>query len=398
MNIKTIYAGNSTQSKNSVEYVERKGKGHPDTLIDGIVERASVELSKEYINRFGTILHHNLDKGLIVGGNSEAAFGGGKIIRPIEVIVAGRATKSFKGTSIPVDDIVKNAAAAYLSENTRFLDIQNEVKFVTKIDSGSADLNSVFLRDYKTPLANDTSFGVGFAPFTEVERLTLEAEKYLNSKEYKSRRPAVGEDIKVMGIREGSKIMLMVAIAFVAKFIGSIDEYKEYKENVKDDLKRFAKSITDKEVEIEINNGDSYTTNEVYITKSGLSCEAGDDGSVGRGNRANGLITPFRYMTLEATAGKNPVNHVGKIYSVLSNEIANKIVKENKNVLECNVYIVSQIGRRITDPKNLTISIAAESKEAFEAAQKDAEAIAEDTLASITSFPEALLGGKYSVV
>ncbi|MEM3245536.1 MAG: methionine adenosyltransferase, partial [Candidatus Micrarchaeaceae archaeon] len=365
---------------------------------DGIVERASIEISKAYIEQFGSILHHNLDKGLIVGGNSSVTFGKGEIIRPIEIILAGRATRSYEGKNIPVDEIVKKAAADYLQENTRFLDIEKEVKYVTKIDNGSADLNSVFMRKNVVPLANDTSFGVGFAPFTETEKLSLEAEKYLNSTEYKRKMPAVGEDIKVMGIREGDKIVLMVAIAFISKFIGSIDEYKNYKEKVREDLLKFAKTITKKQVAVEINNGDSYETNAVYLTKSGLSCEAGDDGSVGRGNRANGLITPFRYMTLEAAAGKNPVNHVGKIYSVLSNDIANSIIAENNEIKECTVYIVSQIGRPINEPKNLTISMAADSKEAFEHAKKEAESIAENIISIINEFPNAIISGKYKIV
>ncbi|MEM0106802.1 MAG: methionine adenosyltransferase [Candidatus Micrarchaeaceae archaeon] len=398
MEIKTVYSGKNVQSDSPIEYVERKGKGHPDTLIDGIVERASIEISKAYIEQFGSILHHNLDKGLIVGGNSSVTFGKGEIIRPIEIILAGRATRSYEGKNIPVDEIVKKAAADYLQENTRFLDIEKEVKYVTKIDNGSADLNSVFMRKNVVPLANDTSFGVGFAPFTETEKLSLEAEKYLNSTEYKRKMPAVGEDIKVMGIREGDKIVLMVAIAFISKFIGSIDEYKNYKEKVREDLLKFAKTITKKQVAVEINNGDSYETNAVYLTKSGLSCEAGDDGSVGRGNRANGLITPFRYMTLEAAAGKNPVNHVGKIYSVLSNDIANSIIAENNEIKECTVYIVSQIGRPINEPKNLTISMAADSKEAFEHAKKEAESIAENIISIINEFPNAIISGKYKIV
>ncbi|MEM4097117.1 MAG: methionine adenosyltransferase [Candidatus Micrarchaeaceae archaeon] len=398
MEIKTVYSGKNVQSDSPIEYVERKGKGHPDTLIDGIVERASIEISKAYIEQFGSILHHNLDKGLIVGGNSSVTFGKGEIIRPIEIILAGRATRSYEGKNIPVDEIVKKAAADYLQENTRFLDIEKEVKYVTKIDNGSADLNSVFMRKNVVPLANDTSFGVGFAPFTETEKLSLEAEKYLNSTEYKRKMPAVGEDIKVMGIREGDKIVLMVAIAFISKFIGSIDEYKDYKEKVREDLLKFAKTITKKQVAVEINNGDSYETNAVYLTKSGLSCEAGDDGSVGRGNRANGLITPFRYMTLEAAAGKNPVNHVGKIYSVLSNDIANSIIAENNEIKECTVYIVSQIGRPINEPKNLTISMAADSKEAFEHAKKEAESIAENIISIINEFPNAIISGKYKIV
>ena len=103
--------------------------------------------------------------------------------------------------------------------------------------------------------------------------------------------------------------------------------------------------------------GDSHEKNEVYLTKSGLSCESGDDGSVGRGNRINGIITPFRSMTLEAASGKNPVNHVGKIYSIMANKIAMDILKIYPDIDECNISIVSQIGRSISDPKNLKVEI-----------------------------------------
>jgi len=57
-------------------------------------------------------------------------------------------------------------------------------------------------------------------------------------------------------------------------------------------------------VEIVINNAD--TSETAYLTVTGTSAEAGDDGQVGRGNRANGLITPCRPMSLEAVAGKIP--------------------------------------------------------------------------------------------
>ena len=63
-----------------VEIVERKGIGHPDSIIDGACEAVSIALSKYYLDNFGAILHHNVDKGILVGGKSEAKFGGGTII------------------------------------------------------------------------------------------------------------------------------------------------------------------------------------------------------------------------------------------------------------------------------------------------------------------------------
>ncbi len=381
-----------------VEFVERKGKGHPDTLIDGIVERASEELSKAYTEKFGGVLHHNVDKGLIVGGESTATFGKGEILKPIEVIVAGRATRKVGSTEVPVDDIVINAAKEYLRENTRFLDLEKEVKFVTKIQKGSSDLNGVFKRTSSSPLANDTSFGIGFAPFSETEQLALQAERYLNSKEYKKKGPYVGEDIKVMAVREGDNITLTVAIAFVAKFVSSIDEYVDYKAKIRGDLEKLAKKYTSKNVEILINNGDSHKDGDVYLTKSGLSCESGDDGSVGRGNRVNGVITPYRHMTLEAAWGKNPINHTGKIYSIISNEIAKEAVKQFPDeILDCTVYMVSQIGRPINDPRNLNLELVLKDRKDLLRIEGKVRARAEEALEEMRHFPSDLIARKYDI-
>lgn len=380
-----------------VEFVERKGVGHPDSLIDGIVENVSLELNKEYVDKFGYILHHNVDKGLIVGGSSKAAFGNAEITRPIEVIVAGRAMQELNGTQVAVDEIAKRAARDYLKANTRFLDLDREVIFDSKILKGSQDLGGIFSRAKDVPLANDTSFGIGFAPFTETEKLTLETEKFLNSKEYKGRMPMVGEDVKVMGVRENDHITLTVAIAFVAKFIKNIDQYVKTKESIMKDIKDNAAKYTKKEVEVVINNGDSHEKQDVYLTKSGLSCEAGDDGAVGRGNRVNGLITPFRHMSLEAAAGKNPVNHVGKIYSIVSKEIANDIVKLYPKIRECNVAIVSQIGRKIDDPRSLYIDAVMEKGEKLDPIKSKVHDIAQETLSNMGYITQELARGKYEM-
>ncbi len=69
------------------ELVERKGLGHPDYIADSASEIASRELSKYYLRHYGRILHHNLDKTLLVGGQARAYFGGGDIIQPIYIIV-----------------------------------------------------------------------------------------------------------------------------------------------------------------------------------------------------------------------------------------------------------------------------------------------------------------------
>lgn len=381
----------------AVEFVERKGMGHPDSLIDGIVENLSLTLDKYYVDKFGSVLHHNVDKGLIVGGAASVDFGKGTITKPIEIIIAGRATDSFKGVKIPVENIAIESTREYLEGHTRFLDVDREVKIVSKVFMGSLDLNQIFLRNTEVPLANDTSFGIGFAPFTETEKITYETEKFLNSPAYKKKMPMVGEDIKVMGVREGNKITLTVAIAFVTQFIKNVDEYLDFKSKVVKDVKQLSKKFTKREVEVVVNNGDAPERNDVYITKSGLSCEAGDDGAVGRGNRVNGLITPFRHMTLEAAAGKNPINHVGKIYSILSNEIAADVIKEYPSVRECTVSIVSQIGRKINDPRSLYIDIIMDNGEKFDPIRSKVMGVAQNRLDNILAVTKGLSEGKYDM-
>jgi S-adenosylmethionine synthetase len=373
-----------------VEIVERKGKGHPDTLIDGIVEEVSRNLSKEYIKRTGKILHHNVDKGLIIGGSSKVGFGYGEITRPIYIIIAGRATQKIGDEEIPIFSIALNSTEKYLRENTRFLDVENEVITDPRFLPGSQDLVSVFSQE--VPLANDTSVGTGFYPLTETEKVVLEVEKFLNSKEYKRKMPMTGEDIKVLGVRKRNVINLTVAIAFVGPLIKSIREYITLKGEVKKDIKEFASSLTDKEVNVSLNVADNEEKGIVYITKTGLSCEAGDDGQVGRGNRANGLITPMRPMNIEATAGKNPRTHVGKLYNVLANLIAKSIAEET-GAKEVNVFVVSQIGKRIDKPQNISIFLPREEMNKAEKAQK----IASEWVERIEEISKGILKGEYSL-
>ncbi len=380
----------------STEYVERKGLGHPDSLIDGICDATSVELCKRYMEEAGAIMHHNVDKGLIVGGAAKVSYGGGEITKKIEVIVTGRATALVNGKEIDVNGIAVDVARNYLKNNTRFLDIDEEVNFSGMVAKGSSDLVGVFERSGKeVPLANDTSFGIGFAPFTDVERVVLETEKFLNSRDYKKRVPAVGEDVKVMGMRDGENITLTIAIAFVSKFIGSIDEYVKTKESVERDIVENAKRITGKEIKVHINTGDSIDKEDIYITKTGLSCEAGDDGSVGRGNRVNGMITPFRHMSLEAAAGKNPVNHIGKIYNILATEMARKITEEYPEIKECDISILSQIGKRISEPHNLNINVIMDKGSDLGGIRNKINYMAEGMLDNIGEFTLDISLGKY---
>ncbi len=342
------------------EIVERKGVGHPDTICDSLAEELSVELSKLYLEEFGAIMHHNVDKALLVGGVANPVFGGGEVISPIEIYVVGRAIDHKGDKPLPVEELAIEVTRKWVRENIRNLDPDRHLIIKPRIKPGSRDLVDLFLRFQEkgeVPLANDTSFGVGFAPFDDLERVVFETEQFLNSPQLKEEHPEVGEDIKVMGVRIKDKIRITIACAFVSKFVNSLEDYLSKKEEVHRKVKELASNLTDKEVEVFINTADDPQGGSVYITVTGTSAEQGDDGQVGRGNRVNGLITPYRPMSLEAAAGKNPVSHIGKIYNVVANLIADRVVKEIEEVEEAYCYIVSQIGKPINEPQVCDVKV-----------------------------------------
>ena len=347
-------------SLQEAEIVERKGIGHPDTICDSLAEELSVELSKLYIKELGAIMHHNVDKALLVGGRAHSKFGGGEVISPIEIFLVGRALREIDGKEFPVDELAIEVAHNWLKKHIRNLDSSKHIILQTRIKPGSKDLVELFDRFQKkgeVPLSNDTSFGVGFAPFSELENIVFYTEKLLNSKEIKNKHPEVGEDIKVMGVRIKDNIRITVSAAFVDKYVKNINQYKEQKEAITNLVLENARKYTDKNVNVFINTADDIENESVYITVTGTSSEQGDDGQVGRGNRANGLITPYRPMSLEAAAGKNPVSHIGKIYNVVANIIANRVVKEVEGVEEAYCYMVSQIGKPINEPQVCDVKV-----------------------------------------
>lgn len=342
-----------------VEIVERKGLGHPDTLCDALAEQLSMNLCRYYQERFGLILHHNVDKVLLYGGAAKPAFGGGEVVEPFEIYLAGRATREFGGVQVPVQELAVEGSKTWLQEHLHAIDPNRHIKVHCLIRPGSVDLVDLFLRQRQTGvrLANDTSCGAGFAPLSELEQTVLRVETQLNSPEFKARFPAYGEDIKIMGVRNGRQIVLTVACAMVDGFIGDLSNYLEQKRRLAHITHDIASKVTRMEVSVRINTGDDEVGGQVYLTVTGTSAEAGDDGQVGRGNRANGLITPYRPMTLEAAAGKNPITHVGKLYNVIANRIAEAIVADIPEILGCHCYLVSQIGRPITDPQIVDVKL-----------------------------------------
>ena len=211
----------------AVEIVERKGTGHPDSICDALAETASLALCRLYRERFGVILHHNVDKALLLGGRAEPDFGGGRVIRPIEIFLAGRATRHFEGVALPVEDSVEEACRAWLRDHLTALDADRHIKLHIRLRPASEELVSLFPSRLGTDpiLANDTSCGVGFAPLTPLERAVYAVERGLNGRTMKAAHPEIGEDIKVMGVRTDRDARFTVALAFVGAHLGNARDY-----------------------------------------------------------------------------------------------------------------------------------------------------------------------------
>jgi S-adenosylmethionine synthetase len=385
----------------SVEFVERKGLGHPDYIADSLSEEFSLQLCKVYKERFGQILHHNVDKVLLVGGQANVRFGGGEVLTPIYILMSGRATTEVSNNGvkeyIPVGRVAVESAKNWIRENLRFLNPETHVIVDHRVGKGSADLVCNYEARRENKCSNDTSFGVAYAPLDSLERVVYETERFVNSPYMRKRLPEVGEDVKVMGLRSGREIKLTLAVAMVSKLIPDLDHYISVKEQLKKELEDFVAKKSDLPVEIYLNNADRPDLGVVYITVTGTSAEMGDDGETGRGNRVNGLITPSRPMSLEATAGKNPVSHIGKIYNVMAVIIANKVA-ELKGVKEAYVKIVSQIGRPIDDPHMTNVQLLLEGGSVLTSGlQSEIESIVNEEFDQIDKITEGILQRKFTL-
>lgn len=377
-----------------IELVERKGIGHPDTLCDGIAESVMRALSKEYLDRFGGILHHNTDEAQLVAGRSDPQFGGGNVVQPIYILIVGRATKEFEGESIPADSIAVETARQYIRDSLENIDTESEVIVDCRMGEGSTDLRDVFdLGDGAVPDANDTSFGIGYAPFSPTERVVHETELSIYN-ELRHDLPAVGEDVKVMGKRDGDTLDLTVAVATVSKHVDDIDAYVSVMDDVEEYVHGVASEQFEGEINVAVNTADDRDAGSVYLTETGTSAEMGDDGSVGRGNRANGLITPAREMSLEAASGKNPFNHIGKMYNLLANELSAQVYEEVDGVEEATVKLLSQIGSPIDEPQVAAVNVhTAEGVSAGEV-EYSVESVIDDGLEDVTSITQRIINGE----
>jgi S-adenosylmethionine synthetase len=387
-------------TEHAVEIVERKGIGHPDTICDAVMEAISIALSAAYQEEFGVILHHNIDKSLLAAGRAEIRFGGGRLLKPMELIIGDRATYEYGGRSVPVEDIAVAAARKWISGHLRFVDPEKDLNCRLVLAPGSLELTDIFHRAGAVRVANDTSAAIGYYPLSPTECAVLEMEQYLNSALFKERYPETGEDVKVMGLRREQSLDLTVAMPLLARHIPSEREYFARKEMILQDLCEVLESRIDFDQKtIHFNSLDEpgRGLGGTYLSLLGTSAEDADSGQVGRGNRVNGLISLNRPMGTEAAAGKNPVSHVGKIYNVLSHQLARKIFDEIEGLKEVYVLLLSRIGMPIDRPVLAAAQVIPGKGQGLEEINGPIQDIFMHALAEMDDFCRRLARGDYPV-
>ncbi|MFQ5736413.1 MAG: methionine adenosyltransferase [Thermodesulfobacteriota bacterium] len=384
----------------AVEIVERKGTGHPDYICDAVMDGISVALSREYIKRFGEVLHHNIDKGLLVAGRVKKGFGGGRVVEPMEFFVGDRATFSVGRSRIPVVSIARASALGWFRENLPHVDPERDVRINVVCRPGSTELSDIFERKGRLKAANDTSAAVGYAPLTPTEKAVYGTERFINSPAFKLRFPETGSDVKVMGVRRGTELDVTVACPLLAARVKDEKDYFRRKKAVASAIEDFLRGFPFTKVALNYNSLDVKGRGEagVYLSLLGTSAEDADSGQVGRGNRVNGVISLNRPMGTEAAAGKNPVSHVGKIYTVLAHQMAGELYARIPGLAEVYVWLLSRIGEPVDEPREVYVRLVpGRGRLDARAVRKNVSLILAELLSGVGALTGELARGEHPV-
>ncbi|MGD9851690.1 MAG: methionine adenosyltransferase [Nitrospirales bacterium] len=385
----------------SFEIVERKGTGHPDTICDAIAESISMQLSKSYYKTFGHILHHNIDKCMLVAGQVKLNLEKGRVLKPMRLIIGDRATFGVGRKTIPVADLAVETAKHWIKSHLRHVNPDTHMRYQIELQPTSVELGAIFEQGQGLLRANDTSTGVGYAPLTPTEQLVVDVEHYLNGPQFKRAFPQTGEDVKVMAVRMDRTLSLTLAMPFLAKQISTEKTYFALKAKALRNVERFIHEQPHacKRVKIILNALDQpkHSLKGMYLTLLGTSAEQGDSGQVGRGNRVSGLISFNRPMSLEAAAGKNPVSHVGKIYNVFCHELARRVHANINGVRDVTIWMTSRIGQAIDHPLIISAQVGVKKGSSFKKVSGDVHELIEAELSNMKEFCDALANGQYGV-
>ncbi|MER6916075.1 methionine adenosyltransferase [Streptomyces sp. NPDC000594] len=340
----------------AVEVVERKGVGHPDTLADGIAELASIRYSLHCLDTAGAVLHHNLDKVAVLGGRAAFTDTGGVYDRPLRIVLGGRISTSFAGRPLPVREILHQAAVDHLRTalpgfDRVKLEIRQETTDSSKFPHWFAPRSLDDLPERRAAFSNDTAYLVGSAPRTATESVVLLAEAFFR------RLPWAGSDIKALAVRDGTNWTVTVCVPALAGHLTSSAEFDDAVTAAAGELTDLLQQRLPGRVRVVCNTRNSRTgpLSGQYFTLSGSAVDYGEDGLVGRGNARTGVISGAHLAGNEATFGKNPAYHVGKVGGWLADTAARTVAAEFG---PCRIALLWRNGAPYDQPASIEITTA----------------------------------------
>lgn len=391
--------GRTNPASLQVEMVERKGLGHPDTLADAIAEETSRRYASFCMGRFGAVAHHWFDKVMLIGGEAEIGFLAGRMIRPVRAILAGKAVRAVGDEEIPLMRIFQESVANVFAGTLKNFQFEEYCVCELQVhDSVGPGQRSIRYRPKSVSemkkfesgrlVSNDCNLCVGFAPYTPTESLSLDLERFLLSPQQQGKRPWLGADIKTVVTRVGAKTHVLANIPILASHVESLVTYLDMREALEAELKWYCSDYLHSKCEVVVNP--EWIHDRAYLTVTGTCLDTGDIGVVGRGNRHSGLITPMRSMSIEASAGKNPLDHTGKLLNVAASVIAEQVFHELK--IASTVYIFAKKGDWVEAPSIVAVHCDADEPIPANCASLT-EQIANDVLSDIDSIRASLLIG-----
>ena len=265
-----------------VEFVERKGVGHPDTICDRLAEDLSRLLASDYLRHTGMVQPFNVDKAVLAAGTVDIGFGGGTHTKASKLVLVGKADFSF--------DWKPDPEALAVEFKTRLLDLLPDAgpeafQVEVWLSQSSIDLATVVkARPDDVPLANDTSFAAVSLPRSPLEEMVHRVEERLNDDDYRAAVP-IGRDIKVMGARIDASVRLTVASPVMAGAVQNRAQYDEVVTEVRDSVSRVATDIFGDYVDVAVNQADK--DDSAYLTITGNFGRSG-------GRRTGRQRQPFR--------------------------------------------------------------------------------------------------------
>jgi len=347
------------------EFVERKGRGHPDSIADLMAETFSFRYANDALDRFGYVPNHWVDKVTLVGCAAIVDFGGYEIVSPIRALLIGKVTRYMGDEELAVHDLFRRTASDVLTLSTLDPSITKSTVFEDYSTwSRTPDHHRDFYKPRGSleaqraaagePYCNDTVICCGSHGRSFVEQLVVDIETFATTSLSESLE-AIGTDIKVVAIRHDTTIEAVICLPVRPEAVQSWREYQEIRDDAAAQVIAFARECLPKSYTLSLKANARDRPGVAYLAPFGTSLGKGDCGLVGRGNRPDGLISTARAASVEAPWGKNPMNHAGLLYSRSASQIARAISESLGSPVQ--VTIAAQIGDPLPEPKSVQVEV-----------------------------------------